>query len=256
VIESLLDRKIASAKRALALLDEEAIRLRGELVVLRRTVAYETPTVSLSRVAELLEANEQLVLAALHSDHVAETAVSELFGVSNMNQRDELTGTPNRALMIDRMEHAIDMAERGGMRLAVLFLKIDHFKLINDSHGHLIGDEVLQLVARRLQATIRAADTVSRFGGDVFVVLLTEISQASDAALAAVNLLAAIAAPSPVKDGKVQLSASVGIAVYPSDGVDAETLISRADEAMDRAKRQGGGGFEHALPLPSSVSAQ
>ena len=256
MIESQLDRKIAAATRTLALLEEEASRLRGELIVLRRALIDDTKTVCPSLAAHLLEANAQLVLAALHSDHVAETAVSELFGLTNTHQRDGLTNTPNRALMIDRMEHAIDMAERGGMRLAVLLLDIDQFKKINDAYGHMIGDEVLQLVAHRLEASVRASDTVSRFGGDEFLVLLTEISQASDAALAAVTMLSAIAAPSRVNQGTVRLSASIGIAMYPADGTDAATLISRADEAMYRAKRQGGGGFEHALALTPQLSAE
>ena len=145
------------------------------------------------------------------------------------------------------------MAERGDMRLAVLFVDIDQFKKINDTHGHLIGDEVLQLVARRLEASVRTSDTVSRFGGDEYLVLLTEISQASDATLAAVKLLATIAAPSRVKDGTLRLSASIGIAVYPGDGLDTATLINRADEAMYRAKRQGGGGFEQAAALSSKL---
>ena len=256
MIANLLDQKIAAARRTLALLEGEASRLRGELAVLRRALIDDTKSVSPGQAAHLLEANEQLVLAALHSDHVAETAVNELFGLTNTLQRDGLTNTPNRALMIDRMEHAIDMAKRGGTRLAVLFLDIDQFKKINDTYGHVIGDEVLQLVARRLEASVRASDTVSRFGGDEFLVLLTEISQASDAALVAVTMLAAIAAPSRVNEGTVRLSASIGIAIYPGDGTDAATLISRADDAMYRAKRQGGGGFAHALALPPHLSAE
>ncbi len=250
MIESLLDRKIAAATRTIALLDEEASRLRGELTVLRLALMVDTKTVSPGQAAHLLEANEQLVLAALHSDHVAETAVSELFGMTNANQRDGLTNTPNRALMLDRMEHAIDMAHRGGMRLGILLLDIDQLKKINDAYGHLIGDGVLQLVARRLEATVRKSDTVSRVGGDEFLVLLTEVSKASDAELMAVTMLSAIAEPSSVDGGTVRLSASIGIAIYPDDGTDAAALISSADEAMHRAKRQGGGGFEHALALP------
>ncbi len=253
--ESDLDRKIVVASGRLALLDEEASQLRSELVVLRR-LSKQAQAVLASQSAQLLEANQQLLVAALHSEHVAETAVSELFAMTNTHQRDGLTNTPNRELMMDRMEHAIDMAKRGNMRIALLFIDLDQFKKINDIHGHMIGDEVLQLVARRLEAVVRESDTVSRFGGDEFLVLLTEISHASDAALAAVNLLAAVAMPCEVTNATVQLSASIGISVYPDDGSDAEALIHRADEAMYRAKRQGGGGFEHALPLPPKVSVK
>ena len=256
MIENFHGRKIAAATRALAVLEAEASRLRAELTALRGALLEDTKTVSPSQAAHLLEANEQLVLAALHSEHVAETAVGELFGLTNTHQRDGLTNTPNRELMLDRMEHAIDMAERGNMWLAVMFIDIDQFKKINDTLGHMIGDEVLQLVAHRLEASVRTSDTVSRFGGDEFVVLLTEISQASDAESAAAKMLDAIAAPIEVNGGNVRVSVSIGIAMYPGDGTNPTALIRRADEAMYRAKHQGGGGFERALPVPPNVSVQ
>ena len=250
MINSPLDRKITAVTRTLALLEEEASRLRGELTDLQRLLIAETQASNPAQSAQLLEANEQLVLAALHSDHVAETAVSELFGVVSSSQRDALTNTPNRALVLARMEQAIGVAQRCGTRFAVLFIDLNNFKEINDSYGHMIGDEVLRFVARQLEAAARDTDTVSRFGGDEFLVLLTEISQASDAAPVAAKMLAAIRAPNHIKADTLDLSASIGISVYPDDGLDTVTLIRLADEAMYRAKRHVGGGFEHAQPLP------
>ena len=248
-----LDANIVAASRTLALLEEEACRLRGELTALRQLIMAETRAGNFAQSAQLLEANEQLVLAALHSDRMAETAVSELFGVVSASQRDALTNTPNRALVLDRIEHAIGVAQRCGTRFAVLFIDLNNFKEINDAYGHLVGDEVLRFVASQLEATVLDNDTVSRFGGDEFLVLLTEISQASDAAPVAAKMLAAIRAPNHIKADTLDLSASIGISVYPDDGLDTVTLIRLADEAMYRAKRQVSGGFEHAqnLPLPS-----
>ena len=193
--------------------------------------------------AQLQQANEQLVLAALRAETIAETAVSNLHELARSGQRDTLTDTPDRALMLDRLETAIAMARRHATRIAVLFLDLDQFKPINDTFGHAVGDEVLQLVARRLESVVRDADTVSRHSGDEFVVLLTEISQASDAALIATKMLSTLAAPSLVSGHPLRLSASLGIAIYPEDGEEALALISRADAAMYLSKRRAAGRF-------------
>jgi len=151
-------------------------------------------------------------------------------------QHDVLTGLPNRLLLNDRVARAIETARRRGSSLAVLFMDVDLFKRVNDTLGHAAGDQLLQSVARRLEASVRRSDTVSRWGGDEFVVLLSEVSCPEDAALSADKLRAAIAASHRVDDQEVQVTASVGIAVYPADGTDAETLISRADRALLGAK--------------------
>lgn len=146
----------------------------------------------------LQEANEQLVLAALHAETIAEEAVSHLDKLARSSQHDALTDTPNRALMLDRLENAIALARRHRTRIAVLFLDLDEFKQINDTLGHAAGDAVVQLVARRLESVVRHSDTVSRHGGDEFLVLMAEISQPSDAALISEKILAALAAPSRI----------------------------------------------------------
>ncbi len=135
--------------------------------------------------------------------------------MSHLAQHDVLTGLPNRMLLADRLDRAIAAARRRGSSLAVLFLDLDHFKRINDRLGHAAGDQVLQSVARRLVASVRRSDTVSRHGGDEFVVLLSELACAEDAALSADNLLAAIAAPQGIDGRNLRVTASVGISVYP-----------------------------------------
>jgi diguanylate cyclase (GGDEF)-like protein/PAS domain S-box-containing protein len=156
--------------------------------------------------------------------------------MSRLAQHDVLTGLPNRLLLSDRLDQAIAAAQRRGSSLAVLFLDVDWFKRINDRLGHSVGDRVLQSVADRLVASVRRSDTVSRYGGDEFVVLLTEVACAEDASFSADNLLAAIAAPLRFEGLDLYVTASVGIGVYPADGKDAETLLKKADLALLRAK--------------------
>ena len=232
---------VTEATRAVATLNAQVDSVRAELARVTRDVAEAQRDFSEKRAAQLVEANEQLVLSALQAEAVAETAIGNLGEVTRASQRDGLTDTPNRALMLDRLEGAIALARRRGTHIAVLFLDLDDFKQINDMHGHAIGDAVLQLVARRLESVVRNSDTVSRHGGDEFLVLLAEIAHASDAAAIAEKMLAAVAAPCGVGTLALQLWASVGITIYPDDDEDAASLISRADAAMYRSKyRQPG----------------
>lgn len=159
--------------------------------------------------------------------------------MSHLAQHDGLTGLPNRLLLGDRLARAIESARRHGGSLAVLFLDVDRFKSVNDSHGHSAGDQVLQSVARRLVGCVRGSDTVSRQGGDEFVVLLTEVTRAEDASASAEKLLLEIAVPHLIAGQDLQVTASVGIAVFPADGTDAETLLEMADRALMRAKAHG-----------------
>jgi diguanylate cyclase (GGDEF)-like protein len=158
--------------------------------------------------------------------------------MSHLAQHDALTGLPNRLLLTDRLDRAIATARRHRGSLAVLFLDLDHFKHVNDSLGHAAGDRVLETVARRLTACVRDSDTVSRYGGDEFVVLLSELACPEHAALSVDKLLAAIAAPQRVDDQDLQVTASVGVAMYPDDGVCPETLLRQADRALLRDKAQ------------------
>ncbi len=159
--------------------------------------------------------------------------------VTHTAQHDFLTGLPNRMLLNDRIEQAIALAPRHRKTSAVLFLDLDGFKHINDSLGHSIGDKLLQSVAERLITCVRSADTVSRQGGDEFVVLLSEMAQPEDAAISARRLLQAIAEPHLIDGHDLHVTSSIGVSVFPDDGHDAETLIQNADTAMYQAKENG-----------------
>jgi diguanylate cyclase (GGDEF)-like protein/PAS domain S-box-containing protein len=163
--------------------------------------------------------------------------------MTHLAQHDFLTHLPNRLLLNDRITQAISLSRRHGKHLAVLFLDLDGFKHINDSLGHEIGDKVLQLVAQRLVACVRTSDTISRHGGDEFVILLSEIAEAGDAAISAEKILAALAMPHAISELNVHLSASIGISIYPQDGRGAETLIKNADTAMYQAKGKGNNNY-------------
>ncbi|MCX8521523.1 MAG: GGDEF domain-containing protein [Rhodoferax sp.] len=204
----------------------------------------------------LIDANEQLVLSALNAQAAARTAISRLDQLARSSQRDTLTDTPNRALMLDRIESALAMAQRRSTRTAVLFIDIDRFKQINDSLGHTAGDAVLKRVALRLQAAVRDSDAVGRHGGDEFVVLLAEVARLTDPAHIARKIIADIAAPSLVNGNMLHVSVSVGIAIFPDDAQDADTLISMADSAMYRAKRRGGGSYAFFGDVPVHLGVE
>ena len=154
-------------------------------------------------------------------------------------EHDFLTGLPNRKLLNDRVGQAIALARRHMRQVAVLFLDLDGFKHINDSLGHPTGDKLLQSIARRLVDCVRGSDTVSRQGGDEFVVLLSEMQQSEDAAAAARRMLEAVAEAHSIDQHDLHVTTSIGVSVYPDDGLDAETLIKNADTAMYQAKENG-----------------
>ncbi|GGA42270.1 bifunctional diguanylate cyclase/phosphodiesterase [Dyella nitratireducens] len=152
---------------------------------------------------------------------------------------DALTGLPNRALLLERLDIALARAKHTAHHLAVLFIDLDRFKQINDTLGHGPGDELLQQVADRLLSVVKGADTVARLGGDEFVVLLPDLSDKSDAAIAATKALEMLSKPIRVGRRELQLSASIGVSMFPDDGDDADLLIRHADIAMYAAKRNG-----------------
>jgi diguanylate cyclase (GGDEF)-like protein/PAS domain S-box-containing protein len=159
-------------------------------------------------------------------------------------QHDFVTNLPNRMLLNDRISQSITLAHRQNRAIAVLFLDLDHFKYINDSLGHAIGDQLLQSVSKRLQASVRGSDTVSRQGGDEFVILLSEITHPEDAATSAKKILLSLSTPCPIAGHDLHIDGSIGISIYPTDGGDAETLIKNADTAMYTAKEQGRNNFQ------------
>jgi len=163
---------------------------------------------------------------------------------------DLLTGLPNRALFKNRLEHAFTQAKRQGWLLAVLFMDLDGFKDLNDKYGHDAGDTILKTTAQRLKDTLRDEDTISRFGGDEFLYLLTEINDTTNIVIIAEKIIDAIRAPFDLIIDKVkvhaQIGVSIGIAVFPKDGTTVEKLVKQADAAMYQAK-QNRSGYAFAL---------
>ncbi|WP_051694221.1 sensor domain-containing protein [Desulfohalovibrio reitneri] len=159
--------------------------------------------------------------------------------IRRLAYHDPLTGLPNRALLKDRVRTAVAMGKRHGRKLALLFMDLDNFKQINDSLGHARGDELLQEVGERLLGAVRQADTVARLGGDEFVVLALELLRAEDALAAARRIKEAMDDPFPLAGQAFRITTSIGIALYPEDGDDPETLLTNADTAMYRAKNDG-----------------
>ena len=168
--------------------------------------------------------------------------------MSHLAQHDYLTDLPNRLLLNDRLSQAIAAARRRRRKLAVLFVDLDRFKHVNDSLGHAIGDELLRSIAARLVSCVRSSDTVSRQGGDEFVILLSSIAHADDAAISGQKLISAIALPHHIGKHNLQITLSVGISIYPDDGTNAETLIKNADIAMLHAKDDGRNTFQFFKP--------
>jgi diguanylate cyclase (GGDEF)-like protein/PAS domain S-box-containing protein len=159
--------------------------------------------------------------------------------IKHLAYHDALTSLPNRLLFKDRLTVALSHAQRDGSRLAVLFLDLDRFKIINDSLGHNIGDQLLQAVSARVQSCVRESDTVARLGGDEFIVLLPNLRRADEAAPVAMKILEAIRYPLHVEGREFFMTTSIGISLFPEDGADAETLIKNADTSMYQAKEMG-----------------
>ena len=224
----------------LVLEQDQAMQLTAGTILIRRDgreCAIEDSA------APIHDANGQLSGAVIVFHDITDAQATAL-KMAYLAQHDFLTNLPNRVLLNDRISQAIAVAERRRSHLGVLFLDLDNFKLINDSLGHSIGDRLLQSVAQRLTACVRRSDTVSRQGGDEFVVLLTEDNFAEDAALTAEKILTAMAQPHVLDGQQLLVTTSIGISTYPADGLNAETLIKHADSAMYQAKERGRNNYQ------------
>lgn len=175
--------------------------------------------------------------------------------LKHLAQHDTLTGLPNRALFSDRLSQAVTQARRNRGRLAVLFVDLDGFKAVNDHHGHHMGDWLLTRVAERMVSCVRAADTVGRVGGDEFVVLLASIEQAQDALGVAEKIRVSLKAPYELEGVTLNISASVGVAIFPDHGDDDTALSRSADQAMYQSKAGGGNSVVVATSVTSVTSA-
>lgn len=184
------------------------------------------------RTAELAKAN------ALLQDEIQERRLAEE-QIRHLAHHDPLTGLLNRRLLEDRLEQAMGIAKRNGKQVAIQFIDLDHFKEVNDRFGHRVGDLLLQAVATRLRGLLREIDTISRVGGDEFVVVLPDMQSATAAGETAQRVLRALGKPYSIEGHELTVTPSIGISLYPKDGSNAEMLIGRADAAMYQAKKSG-----------------
>ena len=225
---------------------EDAVRLREQDVNLLEQeiiTAETTQKTSDPHLKVLQQANANLVIATIEAHKLAEQIQMSKTHLDHLAHHDGLTDLPNRMLLHDRLGQAIESARRRGRKLALLFMDVDRFKNINDSLGHVIGDQLLQSVAKRLIECVRHSDSVCRQGGDEFIILLAEIEHAEDAALSAQKVLTALAIPHRIDQHDLYISVSIGICIYPDDGSDATSLIKGADMAMYRTKENGGNDY-------------
>lgn len=201
-----------------------------------------------------------LVISALDA-HFATANAKLALSLQTANEQlrnialfDSLTSLPNRLLLEDRMRQALLHADRTNTSFALLFVDLDRFKPVNDSFGHLIGDALLQAVARRLNSLLRKSDTVARIGGDEFMVLLQNLSNPADAAVLGDKVLAELGLPFRIQGHELSISCSIGITLYPQDGADIVTLVANADTAMYKAKQEGRNGYRFFMPdaLPNA----
>ena len=176
--------------------------------------------------------------------------------ISHMAYTDALTGLPNRPLFMDHLILALAQAHRNNQKLAVFFLDLDRFKDINDSLGHSTGDVLLKSVAERIRHCVREGDTVARFGGDEFTLLVPKIDAIEDAAKIAQKIHETLKIPFPVGDRELFVTTSIGISFYPADGLDPETLVRNADTAMYRAKDSGRDNYQLYAPAMNAQAAE
>jgi diguanylate cyclase (GGDEF)-like protein/PAS domain S-box-containing protein len=233
-------REVVQNPLLLAIRENKTVALKPNCVLIRRD-GIEAPIEDSSAP---IHDRHGTVTGAVMVFHDVSVARAITLKMSYLAQHDSLTDLPNRVLLNDRLNEAIHLSGRHHRKLAVIFLDLDHFKHINDSLGHVIGDRLLQSVARRLFTCVRSSDTVSRQGGDEFVVLLWEVREAQDAAVTATKILEAVRSPHHIDEHELHISASIGIVTYPDDGLDAETLLKRADLAMYHAKDAGRDSFQ------------
>jgi diguanylate cyclase len=239
--QEIVDRReqIADRREETADQREGAATLRETALRVQEGAARVKAELSAHHEAQLREANENLVVATVRAQMMAEAAEEATARMAHMAQHDFLTGLPNRSLLTDRLAQAMALARRHDQKVALMYLDLDHFKHINDSLGHEVGDRLLQSAARRLQAGVRLSDTVCRQGGDEFVVLLAEVQTVRDARLIAEKLLEVMAEPHLIGDHRLHVTPSIGISLYPDHGEDVETVVKNADIAMYHAKRSG-----------------
>ena len=228
----------------LAIQENRTVGLTANCILVRRN-GYEC---AIEDSAAPIHDRDGQVTGAVIVFHDVSMARSIVLEMSHLAQHDVLTDLPNRLLLNDRLTQAISLARRNQNQVAVLFLDLDGFKHINDSLGHSIGDKLLQSVAARLSACVRKSDTVSRQGGDEFVILLSEVTHAADAAISAAKIITELKKAHSIGEHSLRVTVSIGLSTYPDNGEDAETLIKNADTAMYHAKQYGRNNYQFYRP--------
>jgi diguanylate cyclase (GGDEF)-like protein/PAS domain S-box-containing protein len=239
-----ITRETAQNPMALAIRENKTVGLTANCVLVRR----DGVEVAIEDSAAPIHDRRGQVSGAVMVFRDVSMARAMSLRMSHLAQHDSLTDLPNRVLLNDRLTQAIAQARRNQKKLALLFLDVDRFKNINDSLGHDVGDHLLQTVAQRLLACVRSTDTVSRQGGDEFVILLSEVTHAQDAAISADKILLVLSTPYHNDQHELHLTVSIGIVTYPDDGIDAATLMKNADFAMYHAKDSGRNNYQFFKP--------
>jgi diguanylate cyclase (GGDEF)-like protein/PAS domain S-box-containing protein len=233
-------REISQNPMSLAVRENKTVTLTPNCILIRRD-GYEYP---IEDSAAPIHDRRGKITGAVIVFHDVSAARRMSLQLSHLAQHDSLTNLPNRMLLNDRLQQAITMAKRHGYRIAVLFMDLDRFKHINDSLGHVIGDELLKAVAARLESCVRESDTVGRQSGDEFVVVLSELEAPENAGIGAAKLLAALTLPYHIGSHDIVVPVSIGVSIYPDDAETAETLISNADTVMYHAKENGRNNYQ------------
>lgn len=198
------------------------------------------------------ERTRELSDTNIHLENVISKKEEAERNLQHLAYHDELTGLPNKNLLVDRISQSIKISSRDNRQMAILFLDLDRFKNINDSLGHIIGDKLLQEVAARLHKTLRQHDTVSRNGGDEFVIVLEKLKSYNEAIYVAKKVINSLTAPFDIHAHKIHIGASIGISVFPTDGDTPLILLRNADTAMYRAKQAGGNQLQFYDPSMSN----
>ena len=233
-------RSIAMSPMALAIEENRTVLLSPNTILCRRD-GFEA---AIEDSAAPIHDRRGQVTGAVMVFHDVSSARALTIKMSHLAQHDSLTDLPNRILLHDRLTQGMALAQRHAQKLALMFLDVDRFKNVNDSLGHDVGDRLLIMMAERLLSCVRSSDTVSRQGGDEFVILLPELIRGQDAGIRAEKILAALSAPYCIDTFSVHVTVSIGVVIYPDDGKDAETLLKNADFAMYHAKACGRGNYQ------------
>ena len=231
---------LTAAHLTLKGLHQQAHQFKTKLLQLRQSLDLLQAELNTTHQCDLVADNAQLLLTTIQAEQALEKVKTPIGELTPISQRDASTDTTNRPLMLDRISRSINYARRHRRHLALIVLDLEHFKQINDNSGHQAGDNLLKLVTRHLNSVLRQSDTISRHGGDKFLILLSAIESDQAVSAIATKILHALATPVILMEQPMLIKASLGIAFFPAHGTDAQRLIRSADDAMYQSKRRGG----------------